>query len=127
MKNNRFWFGLATILALAACSSSSSDPAGAVVGYFKALAEKDAVKAISQSCAAWESSAQTESDAFAVYPATLENVSCKEENRTGDTADVSCTGKMVLDYNGDKEEINLADRTYQARLEGGQWRMCGYN
>jgi hypothetical protein len=126
MKNKRFWFGLVPVLALAACSSASTGPADAVEGYFTALVEKDSAKAISLSCAEWESSAQTDSDTFAVYPAMLENLSCKEESRTGDTADVTCTGKAVLDYNGDMQEINLADRTYQTRLEGGEWRMCGY-
>ncbi len=126
MKPMRCWFGLALVLALAACSSAATTPAGAVEGYFKALVGKDPAKVVSLSCAAWESSAQTDSDTFAVYPATLENISCKEEGRSGDSADVTCTGKVVLDYNGDLQEIDLADRTYLVRLEGGDWRMCGY-
>lgn len=126
MMRKRFWFGLVPVLALAACSSGVIGPAGAVEGYFKALVGKDSVKAISLSCAEWESSAQIDSDTFAIYPATLENLSCKEVSRSGDSADVTCTGKAILDYNGEKQEINLADRTYQARREGGEWRMCGY-
>jgi hypothetical protein len=126
MQKKRIWFGLIPVLALAACASGSTGPAGAVEGYFKALVGKDSAKAISLSCAGWESSAQIDIDTFAVYPATLENLSCKEGSRTGDSADVTCTGKAILDYNGEKQEINLADRTYQARLEGGEWRMCGY-
>jgi hypothetical protein len=126
MRKKRFWLGWIPTLALAACSGGSGGPATAVKGYFQALAGQDAAKAVSASCATWESSAQIDSDTFAAYSAKLENVSCKEESRTGDTAVVSCTGKAVLDYNGEKQEINLADRTYQARLEGGQWRMCGY-
>jgi hypothetical protein len=126
MRKKRFWLGWIPVLALAACSSGSTGPAGAVEGYFKALVAKDSAKVISLSCAAWESSAQIDSDTFAVYPAALENLSCKETGRTGDTAVVTCTGKAILDYNGEKQEINFADRTYQARLEGGEWRMCGY-
>jgi hypothetical protein len=126
MRKMRSWFGGLPLLALAACASGSTGPAGAVEGYFKALVAKDSAKAISLSCAAWESSAQIDSDTFAVYPATLENFSCKETGRTGDSADVTCAGKAILDYNGEKQEINFADRIYQARREGGEWRMCGY-
>lgn len=126
MKRIQTWIVLFSVCILAACSSSSAGPAQAVEGYFKALVAKDAAKAKSISCAAWESNAQTDADTFAVYPATLEALSCQETGRTGDTADVTCTGKMILDYNGDKQEINLADRGYLAKLEGGDWRMCGY-
>lgn len=127
IKHSGFWW--VPVVLLASCTSGSAGspgPAGAVEGYFKALVAKDSAKAIAISCAAWESSAQIDSDTFAVYPATLQNFSCKESNRSGDTADVTCTGKAILDYNGEKQEINFADRTYQARLEGGEWRMCGY-
>jgi hypothetical protein len=126
MRNKSFWFGWIPVLALAACSSGSTSPAGAVGAYFKALVGKDSAKTLALSCAAWEPSAQIDSDTFALYPATLENFSCKETSRTGETADVTCTGKAILDYNGEKQEINFADRIYQARLEGGEWRMCGY-
>jgi hypothetical protein len=126
MQNKRIGLGWMLILALAACASGSPDSAKAVEGYFQALVDKDSAKAISISCAEWESNAQTDSDTFAIYPATLENLACKEESRAGDSADVTCTGKIILDYNGDLQEIDLADRTYAARLEGGEWRMCGY-
>ena len=33
---------------------------------------------------------------------------------------------MVLNYNGELQEMDLAARQYLARQEGGQWRMCGY-
>jgi hypothetical protein len=129
MQIKRSWFWWIPALLLASCASgsaASAGPAGAVEGYFKALVAKDSAKAIANSCAAWESSAQIDIDTFAAYPATLENLSCKETGRAGDTADVTCTGKAILDYNGEKQGINFADRTYQARLEGGEWRMCGY-
>jgi hypothetical protein len=126
MQKTRSFFLPALLLLLTACAADSSNPARTIEAYFKALTEKDAAKTVSLSCAAWEASAQTDADTFAVYPATLENVACREMARTGDTAEVSCSGKMVLDYNGDKQEIDLADRAYLAKLEGGEWRMCGY-
>jgi hypothetical protein len=126
MKKTAFCLLPVLALIVAACSADSGDPAKTIEEYFTALTEKDAAKAVSLSCAAWEANAQTDADTFAVYPASLENLSCRETGRTGDEADVACTGKMILDYNGDKQEIDLADRAYLAKREGGDWRMCGY-
>ena len=67
-----------------------------------------------------------DADTFAINPATAENVQCKTAGEDGDATLVSCTGKLVLDYNGEKQEIDLADRTYRVVQEGGEWRMCGY-
>jgi 1,6-anhydro-N-acetylmuramate kinase len=126
MLTRKFWLRGFPILILAACSVRSNGPARAIEDYFKALVAKDAVKAVSLSCADWESSAQIDSDTFIAYSATLESISCSELSRADDLAEVGCTGKTILDYNGEKQEINFADRNYQARLEGGEWRMCGY-
>ena len=40
---------------------------------------------------------------------------------------VGCTGTIVANYGNEVLEINLADQTYKAAFEGGEWRMCGYN
>ena len=126
MHTQRVGMGMAAVILLAACSGGASGSAKAIEDYYRALAAQDSAKAISLSCAAWESSAQIDSDTFSAYSAKLENLSCKETSRSGDTAVVACTGKAVLDYNGEKKDINFADRTYQAKQEGGEWRMCGY-
>ena len=122
MKN----WSLLLLLILAACGGSSSSPEKAVEDYFRALVDKDATKAVTVSCAAWESSARTDVDTFAMYPATLENMACRAAGTDGDYRLVACTGKATLDYNGEITEINLADRTYKVLREGGEWRMCGY-
>jgi hypothetical protein len=114
------------LLLLAACGGSSNTAASAVENYFRALVDKDATKAVTLSCAAWESGARTDADTFAMYPAALENIACENAGIDGDFQLVECTGKAVLDYNGEKQEINLADRVYKAIREGGEWRMCGY-
>lgn len=106
--------------------SQGSKASTAVEEYFKALVAKDATRAVNLSCAAWEQQAQIDADTFAINPATAENVQCQVTSQDGNNSVVSCTGKLVLDYNGEKQEINLADRTYQAVQEGGEWRMCGY-
>ncbi len=123
------YFILLTLLAfmVVTCQKSQErDASGVVVNYFKALVAKDANQAVNLSCAAWEEQAQIDADTFAINPATAENIQCKAAGKDGDTSLVSCTGKLVLDYNGDKQEINLADRTYRTVQESGEWRMCGY-
>jgi uncharacterized lipoprotein NlpE involved in copper resistance len=113
--------------ALVSCQKSQgSDGSSVVEDYFKALVAKDGNQAVSLSCSDWEEQAQLEADTFAINPATAENIQCKIEGEDGDASLVSCTGKLVLDYNGEKQEINLADRTYRVVQEGGEWRMCGY-
>jgi hypothetical protein len=113
------------LLVLASCAGSS-DPAAVVEKYFQALVEKDATKAVTLSCAAWEDGARTDVDTFSMYPATLENVACQDAGAEGESHRVTCTGKAVLDYNGELQEIDLSARDYKVVREGGEWRMCGY-
>jgi hypothetical protein len=117
---------LLAFMAVTCQKSQGSTPAGVVRDYFKALVDKDADQAVNLSCASWEEQAQLDADTFAINPATAENIQCKPSGEPGETTLVTCTGKLVLDYNGEKQEINLADRTYQVVKEGGAWRMCGY-
>lgn len=39
---------------------------------------------------------------------------------------MKCTGKAVLDYNGEKQEVDLSALVYKVAREGGEWRVCGY-
>jgi hypothetical protein len=129
MKISFRYFVLLVLLAfmVVTCQKSQGSDASSVVGdYFKALVAKDANQAVNLSCATWEGQAQIDADTFSLNPATAENIQCKTAGEDGQAALISCTGKLVLDYNGDKQEINLADRTYRAVQEGGEWRMCGY-
>jgi hypothetical protein len=57
---------------------------------------------------------------------TLEELSCQEDQVIGEFTLVQCTGTIVANYGNEILEINLADQTYQAVFEGGEWRMCGY-
>lgn len=118
-------WGLIILLLLASCGGSS-DPAAVVEEYFRALVEKDATRAVTLSCAAWENGARTDVDTFAMYPAELVDVACQDAGAEGDSRRVTCTGKAILDYNGEKQEIDLAGRDYTVVQEGGEWRMCGY-
>ncbi len=117
---------LLTFMVVTCQKSQGSEAASVVVNYFKALVAKDANRAVNLSCAAWEGQAQIDADTFAINPATAENIQCKVTGQDGTATLVACTGKLVLDYNGEKQEINLADRTYRVVQEGNDWRMCGY-
>jgi len=123
---HKWLIALWTILTLAACSGKTSPSAKVIEGYFKALVAKDTQKAISLSCAAWEQNAQLDADTFANYPAKLDNIACNKSGQKGNFTLVACSGKLSLDYNGEIQEIDLADRVYLTVQEGGEWRMCGY-
>lgn len=116
------------VLLLVACANQpvQDGPALAVEGYFKALVAKDAQQAINISCAAWESGAQIDADTFAINPATLESIACEEAGQDGEFTLVNCAGILVLDYNGEKQAIDLAEQAYLTIQESGAWRMCGY-
>jgi hypothetical protein len=116
---------LMTVLWLAACARSNG-PANAVKTYYEALAAKDASRLANASCAAWEADAKTELESFGAVEVSLNDLSCQEGGNDGEFTLVSCSGKISADYNGEVLEINLADHTYKAIQEGGDWRMCGY-
>lgn len=114
-------------LILAGCTGKQTGAApDTAQAYIKALVSKDATQLTSLSCAAWEADAKTELDSFGAVTARLEDLSCKEAGKDGNYTLVACTGKIIANYNGEDQTINLADRTYQMSQEGGDWRMCGY-
>lgn len=118
-----------TLLILAGCSGggqSGSGAAGAVEAYNQALVAKDAERLSTLSCADWEQDARTELESFGAVKTTLEDMRCQESGTEGDFTLVTCSGKISADYNGEILEIDLADHTYQVKMEGGDWRMCGY-
>ena len=117
------------LLLAAGCSAgaqSGSGAASAVEAYNQALVAKDADRLSTLSCADWEADARTELESFGAVKTTLEDMRCQDSGTEGDFTLVACTGKISADYNGEILEIDLAGHTYQAKLEGGDWRMCGY-
>jgi len=121
------WLNIILGLLLAGCAGSQTNNAPTTAqAYIKALVAKDATMLTSLSCAAWEADAKTELDSFGAVTARLEDLSCKEAGKDGNFILVACTGKIIANYNGEDQTINLADRTYKMIQEGGDWRMCGY-
>jgi hypothetical protein len=128
MKQNK----LATIflitlagLILAGCSSQDG-AAQAVEGYLQALADKDQDTLVSLSCNAWEESALMELDSLVGVTAESQDLSCQESGTDGEDTLVTCTGKLVLNYNGELQDLDVSGRTMIARQEDGEWRACGY-
>ena len=113
-------------LLLSACSSSNSEaPAKAVEDYWSAIASKDAERLPTLVCGDWEEDAFTVLDSLQAVDARLEDASCNQTGTDGDTALVKCTGKMVLTYNTENQEIDLSVFTYEVVEEGGDWLVCG--
>jgi hypothetical protein len=110
---------------LAACSGQDA-PAQAIEAYLQALVEKDADRLVNLSCADWESDARVEVDSLEAVGARLEGVACQSASTEGDEALVTCTGSLMLTYDGEDRPLQLEGRTYSAVREGGDWLMCGY-
>jgi hypothetical protein len=117
---------IAILTGISACSQDSGGPVSAIEAYNQALVKGDADQLTTLSCADWEADAQNELASFAAVKVSLEDMSCSQGDKDGNTVLVSCTGKIVANYGNEVLEINLADRLYQAVSEAGEWRMCGY-
>jgi len=113
--------------ALAACSGAPvGDPAGRVEAYLRARVEGDANRMIALSCAAWEPNARLEATSIQGRSPALESLVCSTSATEGDTAFVSCVGRIVTSYDGERREFDLAERQFRVVQEGGEWRVCGY-
>jgi hypothetical protein len=118
-------FAIAIILLLADCAPKGDDSALAVESYLRALVAKDRDQLSSLSCADWESSALTELDSFQAVEAKLDGLSCANTGTDGDTALVTCEGKLIATYGNEDQELDLSTRTYRVIEQGGDWLVCG--
>lgn len=109
-----------------ACTSAEDGAAAAIENYIQALVDKDGDRLSTLSCADWEAEAKIELDSFGAVSVTLEDLSCQEDQSGAGFTLVGCTGTILANYGNEILEINLADHTYKAAFEGGEWRMCGY-
>lgn len=117
--------GTFLVLALSACASSDA-ATQSVENYYQAIVAGDTERATSLSCADWEAFAQIEAASFKTAEASLDNVSCEEIGTDGDITLVSCTGQILMSYNGEAQSLDLSVRTYQVLEQGGDWLFCGY-
>lgn len=120
------FLGMLITFILIACNNQQNDASKAIEAYIQALSNKDSAQISNLSCAEWEKSALGEVDSLTAVGSKIENLTCKETGKDGADSYVSCTGVLSLDYNGEAQQIDLSARTFIARIEGGEWRMCGY-
>jgi hypothetical protein len=113
-------------LLITACNNKKDAASQAIEAYLYALSNKDAIQISNLSCAAWEQDARLEIDSLTAVGSKVENLACEQTGEDSSAAYISCTGSIVLDYNGEAQQIDLSLRTYIARQEDGEWRMCGY-
>ncbi len=117
---------IALFLVLSACGSSQSGAVTAIEDYIRAESDQNEAQVSNLSCASWEVSALVEVDSLAGVGSKVENLACQQAGQNGADTYVLCTGVLALNYNGEAQQIDLSSRTYIARQEGGEWRMCGY-
>jgi hypothetical protein len=111
---------------LSACAPAST-PADVIEKYLEALAEKDQTSAVANSCAAWEEKALAEGASFINVEVVLEDLECQVRDQTDTEASVACSGKFISSYTaGEDQELDLGGLVFSLALEGGEWRMCGY-
>ena len=111
---------------LASCTGQQNGAPQAVESYLKAMVAKDNTQISNYACTDYEAQAQIEADSFAGVSAQIQDLACKVSGQDNSTTLVSCTGKIVMSYNGEDSELDLSGRTYKVVQEGGDWRMCGY-
>ncbi len=102
------------------------DPARIIEDYLKARVEANTDAMINLSCADWEAEARKESNSLRGVKARLEGATCAVDSVTADTALVACQGNIVANYNGEDRPLPLDKRKFKLTIDGGQWRMCGY-
>jgi hypothetical protein len=123
----RLWILIIFVMShsLFGCSSGAG-PVSAIEGYIQSLTEKDVVAAVSASCLAWEEAAHAEASSFEAVEVTIDGLVCIEAGLDNEFTLVECDGKLVADYGGEIQDIDLSLRTYLAIREQGEWKMCGY-
>jgi hypothetical protein len=126
LKTSRVVAGILALLTLVLAGCSQPGPDAAVKSFLKALLAGDENKVYKTICPEWEAQAAAELDAFSGVTGQLEGASCKKAGVDGDYTLVTCTGKMVLSYQGEQRDRSLEGRTYLAKRVDGEWKMCGY-
>jgi hypothetical protein len=116
---------------LPGCASANNAPAAAaaVQSYWQAMVDRDLNQVVALSCAAWEAQARTEFNSFSAVKLKLDNVACNPvagQDSSGQAVLVTCSGSIIANYGAEDLTIDIANRTYRAVNEGGDWRMCGY-
>ena len=121
---------LFTTLFLVACVADATPDSGAAVQalqkYFVALTSKNESDYTQSICTDWESQAFLEFDAYQGLELKLTDLSCLATTMKGDEAQVTCQGKILLDYGNENQEVDLSRRVYKLVARDASWQVCGY-
>ncbi len=112
------------MLVVSACGVSGV-PERIVEDYLTAVVAGDDLRAANLSCAEWEGRARMDADSFMNVQTTIEEMHCEVVSQTQTTAEVHCVGRIVADYQGENQTIDLSLQTYRLITEDGVWRFCG--
>lgn len=115
---------LLAIIFLAGCSATTG-PDGVMSAYWQALIDKDAAQISSLSCAAFEEESLTTLESFSAVEIKLKDLACSVNSESGDAASVTCAGSIIASYGAEDLVIDLSQRSYLVKKEGGDWRVCG--
>lgn len=119
----RLLFLLLPILLILAGCAEEADPSDTILQYLEARISADATRLQELTCAEFESQIQAQVASFQSIDASLEDATCSVGGNDGDKTIIECTGKIVYDYNGERNERELGN--YLAIQENGEWKMCG--
>lgn len=109
-------------------ASATADPALAVIyRYLDARAQANVADVTALVCRAFQGQAATEAVSFRSMQATLQDVVCTVSGVSGPYTLVGCQGKIITKYGTETREWDLSPFVYQAVVEDGEWKMCGYN
>ncbi len=118
-----FTLALFVLLFILAGCAQSTPPQDVIVQYLEARISTDETALRALSCTAWESRIPLELNSFRGREAVLEDVACTTRESTDDEAVVSCSGQIVVTYNGEQDTFPLG--SYRLVNEDGEWKMCG--
>ncbi len=116
------------LILLVGCASSApvENAPRNVEAYLRARVRGDVAQMVALSCADWEQHARLEALSVQGRSPQLSNMVCRLDGREGQVAWVTCQGRLLTSYGGERREFDLAERTFKTVAEAGDWRVCGY-
>ena len=112
---------IAMVMLFSACSSSQSAPESVVAEYLSAMAVQDSDSMVALSTANWETNALIDADSLTNVSTELQGLECKTIHSDSETADVVCSGQLVLTYNDEDRAIELNSFTYHLVKVNNDW------
>lgn len=112
---------IAMVMLFSACSSSQSAPESVVAEYLSAMAVQDSDSMVALSTANWETNALIDADSLTNVSTELQGLECKTIHSDSESADVVCSGQLVLTYNDEDRAIELNSFTYHLVKVNNAW------